>query len=77
MTDSSFSTVACNSILSAINARRHARRKTEEIEDRMDALAREYAETHDPEIINEILELSRRLRELGNILLEAGKNKLH
>jgi hypothetical protein len=43
----------------------------------MDALAREYAETHDPEIITEMSELSRRLRELGNILVEAGKNKLH
>jgi hypothetical protein len=42
----------------------------------MDALAREYGATHDPEIITEMLALSRRLRELGNILVEAGKNKL-
>jgi hypothetical protein len=48
-----------------------------ELEQLMDALAREYAENHDPEIINEMLELSRRLRDLENILLEAGKNKLH
>jgi hypothetical protein len=29
----------------------------------MDALARKYAETHDPQIIAELKELSRRLRE--------------
>jgi hypothetical protein len=30
----------------------------------MDALAREYGTTHDPEILAELKELSRRLREL-------------
>jgi hypothetical protein len=43
-----------------------------ELEQQMDALARAYAETHDPEIIAAMLKLSRRLREL-----EAGNNKLH
>jgi hypothetical protein len=47
------------------------------LEQRMDALAREYGATHDPEILAELKELSRRLRELENILVEAGKNKLH
>jgi hypothetical protein len=35
-----------------------------ELEQRMDALAREYAENHDPKIIAELKELSRRLREV-------------
>jgi hypothetical protein len=48
-----------------------------ELEQQMDALAGKYAETHDAEIITEMLVLSRRLRDLENILLEAGKNKLH
>jgi hypothetical protein len=30
----------------------------------MDELAREYHDTHDPEVIEEILELARRLREM-------------
>jgi hypothetical protein len=32
----------------------------------MDELAREYHETHDPEIPEQILELARRLRELDH-----------
>jgi hypothetical protein len=35
----------------------------EEIEQKMDELAREYHDTHDPEIPEQILELARRLRE--------------
>ena len=35
-----------------------------ELEQQMDALARKYAETHDPKIIAELKELNRRLREL-------------
>jgi len=35
-----------------------------ELEQRTDALAREYAATHDQEIIAKLKELSRRLREL-------------
>jgi FKBP-type peptidyl-prolyl cis-trans isomerase (trigger factor) len=36
----------------------------EEIEKRMDELARKYVETHDPEIIKELNRLSRQLQEL-------------
>jgi hypothetical protein len=36
----------------------------QEIEQKMDALAREYHETHDPEIPEEIYALARRLREM-------------
>jgi len=36
----------------------------EEIEQKMDALAREYHETKDPEILAEIFKLARRLREM-------------
>ena len=35
-----------------------------ELEQQMDSLEREYAATHDPKIIAELKELSRRLREL-------------
>ena len=35
-----------------------------ELEQRMDALARQYAATHDQKIITQLKELSRRLREL-------------
>ncbi len=35
-----------------------------ELEQQMDARAREYAESHDPKIIAELKELSRRLRDL-------------
>jgi hypothetical protein len=35
-----------------------------ELEQQMDTLAREYAATHDQNIIAELKELSRRLREL-------------
>ena len=35
-----------------------------ELEERMDALAREYGATHDPKILAELNELSRRLRQL-------------
>jgi hypothetical protein len=48
-----------------------------ELEQRMDALAREYGATHDPKILAALKELSHRLRELENILAEAGRNKLH
>jgi hypothetical protein len=34
----------------------------EEIEQKMDELAREYHDTHDPEIPEQIFELARRLR---------------
>lgn len=44
-----------------------------ELEQQMDALARAYAETHDPEILAQLKELSRRLRELEN----ASKDTLH
>jgi FKBP-type peptidyl-prolyl cis-trans isomerase (trigger factor) len=36
----------------------------QEIEQKMDELAREYHDTHDPEIPEEIFELARRLREM-------------
>jgi len=36
----------------------------QEIEQKMDELAREYRVTHDPEIPEEIFELARRLREM-------------
>jgi metal-sulfur cluster biosynthetic enzyme len=36
----------------------------QEIEQKMDELAREYRETHDPEIPVEIFELARLLREM-------------
>jgi FKBP-type peptidyl-prolyl cis-trans isomerase (trigger factor) len=36
----------------------------QEIEQKMDELAREYHETHDPEIPEEIYELARRLKEM-------------
>ena len=36
----------------------------QEIEQKMDELAREYHDTHDPEIPDQILELAKRLREL-------------
>ena len=39
---------------------------SEEIEQKMDALAREYHDTHDPEIPEQILELARRLREMDH-----------
>jgi NAD-dependent DNA ligase len=37
----------------------------EEIEQKMDELAREYHNTHDPEIPEQILDLARRLRKIG------------
>ena len=36
----------------------------EEIEKRMDALARKYVETHDKKIIEDLYELARELRKL-------------
>jgi hypothetical protein len=36
----------------------------QEIEQKMDAVAREYHDTHDPEILEEIYRLARRLREM-------------
>jgi NAD-dependent DNA ligase len=36
----------------------------EEIEQKMDELAREYHETHDPEIPEEIFDMARRLKEM-------------
>jgi hypothetical protein len=38
----------------------------EEIEQKMDELAREYRDTHDPEIPEEIFELAGRLREMDH-----------
>jgi hypothetical protein len=38
----------------------------QEIEQKMDELAREYRETHDPQTPEEILELARRLREMDH-----------
>jgi FKBP-type peptidyl-prolyl cis-trans isomerase (trigger factor) len=38
----------------------------EEIEKKMDELAREYHETHDPEIREEIYRLARQLKELDH-----------
>jgi hypothetical protein len=37
----------------------------QETEQKMDELAREYHDTHDPEIIEEIYELARRLKRDG------------
>jgi hypothetical protein len=36
----------------------------EEIEEKMDELARKYIETHDPEIVKELYELARELEKL-------------
>jgi FKBP-type peptidyl-prolyl cis-trans isomerase (trigger factor) len=38
----------------------------EEIEQKMDELAREFAATHDPEIRKEIYRLARQLKELDH-----------
>jgi hypothetical protein len=38
----------------------------QEIEQKMDELAREYHDTHDPGIPEEIYELARRLREMDH-----------
>jgi hypothetical protein len=38
----------------------------EEIEKKMDELAREYHDTHDPEVIEEIYRLARKLIELDH-----------
>jgi hypothetical protein len=38
----------------------------EEIEQKMDELAREYHDAHDPKIPEQILELARRLREMDH-----------
>ena len=38
----------------------------QEIEQKMDELAREYHNTHNPEIPEEIFELARRLREMDH-----------
>ena len=37
---------------------------SQEIEQKMDELARDYHDTHDPEIIEKIFELARRLMEM-------------
>ena len=47
-----------------IEGHRAFRLDRQEIEQKMDKLAREYHETRDPEIPEEILELARRLREM-------------
>jgi len=41
-------------------------RTRQEIEQRMDELAREYRDTHDPEIPEEIYRLARQLKELDH-----------
>jgi FKBP-type peptidyl-prolyl cis-trans isomerase (trigger factor) len=38
----------------------------EEIEQRMDEVARKYTETHDPEIIEALYELARELEKVEN-----------
>jgi FKBP-type peptidyl-prolyl cis-trans isomerase (trigger factor) len=38
----------------------------QEIEQKMDELAREFAATHDPEVIEEIYRLARQLKELDH-----------
>ena len=38
----------------------------QELEQKMDELAREYYETHDPEIPKEIFKLARRLKEMDH-----------
>ena len=38
----------------------------QEIEQKMDELAREYHDTHDPEIPEEIFQLARWLKEMGH-----------
>jgi hypothetical protein len=40
------------------------RDEVHELEQQMDALAREYGATHDPKILAELKELSHRLRQL-------------
>jgi hypothetical protein len=39
----------------------------QEIEQKIDELAREYHDIHDPEIPEEMFELARRLREMGDL----------
>ena len=41
----------------------------EEMEQRMDKLARQYVETHDKKIIEELYELARELRKLEKKIL--------
>jgi hypothetical protein len=54
-----------NSALRQGQGRRYADPVTrQEIEQKMDELAREYRDTHDPEIPEEIFELARRLKEM-------------
>jgi hypothetical protein len=52
----------------AISSRRSLVEKMtrQEIEQKMDELAREYHENHDPEIPEKIFELARRLREMDH-----------
>jgi len=50
--------------IKSIGKRISAPDEVRELEQRMDTLAREYAETHDQEIITTLNELSRRLREV-------------
>jgi hypothetical protein len=47
-----------------IEGHRAFRLDRQEIEQRMDELAREYHDTHDPDIPEEIFELARRLKEM-------------
>jgi hypothetical protein len=47
-----------------IEGHRAFRLDRQEIEQKMDALAREYYETHDPKIPEEIFELARRFGEM-------------
>jgi hypothetical protein len=39
----------------------------QEIEQKMDELARKYVETHDREIIEELYQLARQLEEMGKL----------
>jgi hypothetical protein len=43
-----------------------------ELEQRMDALAREYGATHDPKILAELKDLSRRLRDADRLAFKSG-----
>jgi hypothetical protein len=54
-------------VLARGQARRYAvTMNREEIEQKMDELAREFAETHDPEVRDEIYRLAHQLKELDH-----------
>jgi hypothetical protein len=49
----------------------------QEIEQKMDALAREYHDTHDPEIPEEIYKLAGQLREIGTLKVNQDFTDVH